>query len=134
MILRPAFGALAFDVAIGEEHVLHGIVELLDSPLVYELCTIQAPIDVLRQLRVLRRVRRIPVVELDVETLEILRALSSDASDELLGRHAFGFRLEHDRRAVRVVGAHEMNFVPLHPLETHPDIGLDVFHNMTDME
>jgi hypothetical protein len=30
--------------------------------------------------------------------------------------------------------ADEMNFVPLHPLEPHPDIGLDVLHHVADMQ
>ena len=45
----------------------------------------------------------------------------------LLGR-------EHDRRAVRVVGADEMHLVPLHALEPHPDVGLDVLHDVADVE
>ena len=42
--------------------------------------------------------------------------------------------LQHDRRAVRVVGADEVHLVPLHPLEAHPDVGLDVFHDVADVE
>ena len=45
----------------------------------------------------------------------------------LLGR-------EHDRRAVRVVGADEVHLVALHPLEAHPDVGLDVLHDVADVE
>ena len=66
--------------------------------------------------------------------LEYLRARRRDARDELLRRHAFGLGLQHDRRAVRVVGADEMHFVALHPLEAHPDVGLDVFHDVADVE
>ena len=43
-------------------------------------------------------------------------------------------RLEHDRRAVRIVGAHEVHCVSLHPLEAHPDVRLDVLHDVADME
>ena len=56
------------------------------------------------------------------------------ARDERLRRDAFGFRLQHDRRAVRVVGADEMHLVALHPLEAHPDVGLDVLHDVADVE
>jgi hypothetical protein len=42
--------------------------------------------------------------------------------------------LEHDRRAVRVVGADEVHLVALHPLEAHPDVGLDVLHDVADVE
>ena len=43
-------------------------------------------------------------------------------------------RGEHDRRAVRVVGADEMHLVALHALEAHPDVGLDVLHDVADVE
>ena len=55
-------------------------------------------------------------------------------ADQLLRRDAFGFGLEHDRRAVGVVGADEMHFVALHTLEPHPDVGLDVLHDVADVE
>ena len=41
---------------------------------------------------------------------------------------------EHDRRAVRVVGADEVHLVALHALEAHPDVGLDVLHDVADVE
>ena len=53
---------------------------------------------------------------------------------QLLRRDAFGLGLEHDRRAVRVVGADEVHRVALHALEAHPDVGLDVLHDVADME
>jgi len=31
-------------------------------------------------------------------------------------------------------GADEMHFVSLHPLEAHPDVGLDVLHDVADVE
>ena len=54
--------------------------------------------------------------------------------DQLLGRRALGLGLEHDRRAVRVVGADEVDLVPLQPLEAHPDVGLHVLHDVADVE
>ena len=57
-----------------------------------------------------------------------------DRGDELLRRLAGLFRREHDRRAVRVVGADEMHLVALHALEAHPDVGLDVLHDVADVE
>ncbi len=42
---------------------------------------------------------------------------------------------EHDRRAVRVVGAdkvHDRGW--LHALEAHPDVGLDVLHDVPDVK
>jgi len=39
-----------------------------------------------------------------------------------------------DGRAVRVVGADEMHAIALHALEPHPDVGLDVLHDMADVK
>src|SRR5450759_3808394 len=69
-----------------------------------------------------------------MKTLEILGPLIGDTPDELLRCDAFAFRFEHDRRAVRVVSADKMDFVALHALEAHPDIGLDVLHDVADVE
>ena len=60
--------------------------------------------------------------------------VGGDLGDELLRRHARLLGREHDRRAVRVVGADEMHRVALHALEPHPDVGLDVLHDVADVE
>jgi hypothetical protein len=75
-----------------------------------------------------------PVVEADVEAVEVPRARRRDLGDELLRLDAGGLGLEHDRRTVRVVGADEVDLVTLHPLEAHPDVGLDVLHDVPDVE
>ena len=56
------------------------------------------------------------------------------ALDELLGRDAFASRAQHDRRAVRVVGADVVDFVALHLLEAHPDVGLDVLDQVAEVD
>ena len=69
-----------------------------------------------------------------MEALKILGPIRGDAGQHLLRRHTFAFRLEHDRRAVRIVGADEMHLVAEHALEPHPDVGLDVLHDVTDVK
>ena len=54
--------------------------------------------------------------------------------DEPLRRLARLFGGDHDRRAVRVVGADEVHRVAAHALEAHPDVGLDVLHHVADVE
>jgi hypothetical protein len=41
---------------------------------------------------------------------------------------------QHDRRAVGVVGADVMAFVAAQLLEAHPDVGLDVFDQMPEVD
>jgi hypothetical protein len=134
LVLGAAVGALALDVAIGEEHALHGVVELLDRLRIDEAGAFQAAKDALRELGVLRRVRRMPVVVGDMEAVEILAAAACDVGDEGFGRLPGLLGGEHDRRAVCVVGAHEMHGVSVHALETHPDVGLDVLHDVADVK
>ena len=57
------------------------------------------------------------MVEADVETAKVLRPGSGHARHQLLRRDPLGLGPQHDRRAVRIVGADEVHFVPLHPLE-----------------
>ena len=51
-----------------------------------------------------------------------------DARDERLRSDALLFGAEHDRRAVRVVGADVKDLVALHAQGPHPDIRLDILH------
>src|SRR5437773_1690989 len=134
LILRSAVRALALDVAIGEEHAFHRIEELRYRFLVDESRLVELAVDVLRELGIFFRVSRVPVVERDVEPVEVLLAPLCDFRDELLRRLPRLFRSEHDRGAVRVVGTDEVHFVALHALEPHPDVRLDVFHDVADVE
>src|SRR5437879_4060470 len=77
---------------------------------------------------------RVPVVEFDVESVEVLLAPLGDFGDELLRRLPRLLRRQHDRCAVSIVGADEVHFVALHALEPHPDVRLDVFHDVADVE
>ena len=130
----PHFGHSPLDVAIGKEHPLDRVEKLLDRFRIGQAGALELQVDVLRQLDVFRRMRGVPVVERDVKALQVARALARDFLDECFRCLAGAFRSEHDRRAVRVVGSHEMDFVSLHALESHPDVGLDVFHDVADVE
>ena len=55
--------------------------------------------------------------------------------DQRFRRDALLLGAQHDRRAVGVVGADVIALgVGLHLLEAHPDVGLDVFHQMAEMD
>ena len=76
----------------------------------------------------------VPVVKADIEFRQITSALRSDFFNQLLRRQPLFLRVEHDRRAVCIISADKMNLVALQTLETHPNISLDVFHEMADMK
>jgi hypothetical protein len=69
-----------------------------------------------------------------VKAIQVLLAASGDVGHELLGRHAGLFSRNHDGRAVGVVRTHKVHCIALHALVPDPDVGLDVFHDVADME
>ena len=134
LVLGAAYRTFALDIAIGKEHALHRIVELLYGLRVHEPGGLQLSEDVLRQLRVLGRVCRMPVVVRDVKAFEIAAPAARDLGHESLGRLAGFLGGQHDRSAVRVVGADEMHGMAVHALKAHPDVGLDVLHDVADVK
>ncbi|MPM91494.1 hypothetical protein SDC9_138625 [bioreactor metagenome] len=134
LILGMATRALTLDEAIRQEHVLLGVEELLDGARFDEPSLLQVQIDLLGQLVVLRAVGIAPVIEGNVKAIEILLAPGSDVSHELLRRLARLLGRNHDRRAMRIIRAHEVHSVALHSLRTHPGVGLDVLHDVADVE
>ena len=80
------------------------------------------------------RVGAVPVVKRDVETVQVRLAPCCNVGHKLLRCLARLFGRNHDRRAVGVVGTDEVHLVALHALEPHPDVGLDVFHDVADVE
>src|SRR5690606_41553315 len=99
--------AFALDVSIGQEHALDRIVELLDVARADEPSRLQAFVYILRQLDVFGRVGGMPVVKLDLKAVEVSGSLCRISGNQLLGRNAFGFGLEHDRRPMGVVRSEE---------------------------
>ncbi len=134
LVLGAAARALALDEAVGQEHRLHRVEELLDRLHVDQLVLAQRQVDLLGERVVLRRIGGAPVVERDVEAVQVLRAAGGDLGDEGLRRLALLLGRDHDRCAVRVVRAHEVHLGAVHALEPHPDVGLDVLHHVPDVE
>ncbi len=134
LVLGAALRALALDEAVGQEHLLDRVVELLDGAHLDQAGRLELQVDVVGAGAGLVRVRRVVVVEADVEAGEIARVLAMDARDQRLRRDAFLLGAQHDRRAVRVVGADVPALVAAHLLEAHPDVGLDVFDQVAEVD
>ena len=78
--------------------------------------------------------RRVVVVELDVEAGKITLVFGTIALDQGFGLDAFFTRTQHDRCAVRVAGTYISAVMTDQLLKPHPDIGLDVLDQMPDMD
>ena len=74
------------------------------------------------------------VVEADREAGKVLGVLGPDLGDQFLGIDAFGARAQHDRGAVGVVGADVVALVATHLLEAAPDVGLNVFDQVAQVD
>ncbi|MNS42569.1 hypothetical protein D3C72_749500 [compost metagenome] len=134
LVLGAALRAFALDEAVRQEHVLDRVEELLDIALGDQVLGLQGQVDLLAQLAVFFRVGAVVVVERHQEAVEIALVLGPDAVDQLFRADAFLLGAQHDRRAVGVVGAHVIDLVAHHALEPDPDVGLDVLHQVADVD
>src|SRR5690554_634430 len=73
------------------------------------------------------------VIKADVEPGEILLMFFTDPVNQLLGRDAFPLGTEHNGGAVGIIGANVVASVASHILIAHPDIGLNVFQQMAQV-
>ena len=75
-----------------------------------------------------------PVVELDVKALQIRGTLSGIAGYQRLWRDALRLGFEHDGGAMRVISTDKMHGVSCHAHGSHPDICLDVLHDVANVK
>ena len=73
------------------------------------------------------------IVERNVESLQVLMELGSDPGNQIFRRDALATGSDHDWRAMRVGSADIGALMAPLSLETRPDIGLDVLHQVTHM-
>ena len=99
-----------------------------------EATSAQALPDLTTQLPVLRAVGAPVVVECNVEGREIAQVSLLHFGNQVDLTAPFLACADHDRRAVRIIGAHEDAPVPAELLEADPDVGLDVLHQMPDVD
>ena len=133
LIRCPAARTRSLDVAIRQEHLLHRVVCLGDVLARDVPGLLQPRVDQLGARAILRRVGGVVVVERDREVPKVGPVFFADRLDERLRSHSLLLGLEHDRSAVSVVGADVGAAVTERPLESHPDVGLDVLHHVPDV-
>ena len=129
-----AVGARTLDKAVGQEGAGHRVVKLLDLVLAHQAVAPQGPPDLRAGSPILHAVRAAVVVELDLESGKIRQMRLLHAGDEVLLADAFLAGADHDRRAVRVVGADINTPLAAESLEADPDVGLDIFDQVAQMD
>jgi hypothetical protein len=118
----------------GRNICLTGSKALADGALGDVATVAQARVDGLGDGAVFRRVGRVVVVEGDAEIGKVALVRFTDAGNQLLGADALLLGAQHDGRAVGIVGAHVMTFMVAQFLKAHPDVGLDVFDQVPDVD
>jgi len=134
LVLGAADGAGAAHEAVGQEHLFLLVVGLVDRLRVDVAGVGQRAVDAVDELAVLVGVGRVEVIEHDAEVSEVRDVRLLVVRDDGFRRHAVLSRADHDRCAVRVAGADEIDLVALQALETHPDVGLDVLDEMAQVD
>ena len=134
LILGTAFGAGALDETVGQEHLGLGVVGLGDGPTGDMAGVAVALVDGGGADAVFFRVGRVVIVETNGEAGEVLGVFGPDLGNQFLRIDPFGAGAQHDRCAVRVVGADVIALVATHLLEAAPDVGLDVLDQVTEVD
>ena len=134
LLRRAALGTDPFDEAVGEEHPVMFAVELFHRHLPDGACFLHRGKDGFGEFLVFRGICRIVVVEGNLEVGEVGGMLGVAAGDELLRGDSFFSGAHHNGRAVGVVCADIDAFVTAHFLESHPEVGLEVFYEVPDMD
>ena len=93
----------------------------------------QALINQLAVMAVFSRMGRVVVVEGHAKACEVCLVIAGNALDQCLGRNTFLFGTQHDGGAVRVIGAYVIALLATAFLEAHPDVGLDIFEQMAQV-
>src|SRR5690606_30530704 len=134
LVGRAAARADALDVAVGQEHRLDRVVELLDRAAFDVAACLERAVEALGQFPVLGRVGGVVAVEVDAEVGDVALLAGLETLDEVLGRDAGLLRGEHDRRAVGIVGADEVDGAARQAARAHPDVGVDVADQVADVQ
>ena len=134
MVGRLAAGAGAADEPIGQEDAGLGVVELLHVARGDEAASPQALPDFTAQPAVGVAVGGAVMIEVDLEAAEIGEVGLPHSGDQFTLAAALGLGADHDRGAVRIVGAEIDRLVTTQLLEPHEDVGLDVLDQMPEMD
>ena len=134
LIGRSAARAGAAHIAVGQKHAGLLIVGLAHRAPRDVAAIAQRVIDRAREAHVFRRMSAVELIKSDQKTGVIAPVLLRGARDQRLGTDAFLLCPDHDRRAVRILGAAVDAVIATHLLEAHPDVGLHRLHDVTQVQ
>src|SRR6478609_1676297 len=133
LVGSAALGARALDEAIGQKYARFGVEELRNLAFGDVVVLAQGAPDLGAILAIALGVRAAIVIERDLKAGEVTAMSRVHVGNQLDFAAALLPRANHDRRTVRVVGAHVDHAGAAHPLKAHPDVRLDVFDEMPEV-
>src|SRR5690606_14068729 len=105
-----------------------------DGACIDETGAFERTVDILGQLDVVWRVGTVPVVKLDVKTVQIAGAFRRNLVNQLRWGDARTFCFKHDGSAMSVIRTYKMYRMSRHSHGPNPDVGLDIFHDVADVK
>ena len=94
----------------------------------------QLVVNVFRIFACFLRMRAVIIIKVKMKTAEGPVMFVMHAGNQSVRRDAFFFGAQHDRGAMGIVGANIIGFVSAHFLEAHPNVGLDIFNQMAQVD
>ena len=134
LILGLTLRARPFDKAIRQERARLRIVELRHGLLGDVPALAERGPDLMTEFAVRLAIGAAVVIELDIESGEVADVSVTHVGNQCFFATAFLPGTNHDRRAVRIVGANEDALMAAQLLEPDPNVGLDVFDQMADVD
>ncbi len=134
MLSRTTFGTFTLDKTIRQKQVFDRIIQLFDCTHSNQPRFFQFPVNILGIVTCLVGVRTVVLIESNMKTGKIAQMFRVNTGNQRFRRNPFLFRTQHDGCAMGIIRTNIMDGMPLHFLETHPDIGLDILDQMSEMD
>ncbi|EEG33090.1 hypothetical protein NEIFLAOT_01834 [Neisseria flavescens NRL30031/H210] len=134
LVFGVAFRAFAFDEAVGQKHLFFRVEKLLDDAALDFAVGFQCTVNVLGKLFVFRRMGAVIIVVADEKAGKVGEVFFAHFGNHVFGRDALFLRGKHHGCAVGVVGAAVVAFVAAQFLEAYPNVGLDVFDHVAEVD
>lgn len=129
-----AFGAGAADEPICQEGAGFRIVQLFDWSFDDQIGIAESLPELAAELAIGNAVGAAVMIEFDIKTSEISLVNFAHQSDQLFFAATLLAGPNHDCGSVRIVGADVDAAIATKLLEADPNVGLNVLHQMTDMD
>jgi hypothetical protein len=133
LVCSATFGTGSSDKPVSQKRFGIGVVQLLDGPFSDQVGLSQCVPEFSTNLTIRFAIGAAVVIKVDPESMEITLMFVTHRCNEVFFGTSLFSGSDHDCRAVCVVRADIDALVAAKLLEADPDVGLDVLHQMPDV-